>query len=67
MTEEFLVRSHDIATDFGEYPGKRSVDKLIKSGIIVLDKWQGPTSHDVAAAVKKLLSLNKVGHSGTLV
>lgn len=66
MSEEFLVRSHDVATSYGQYPGKRPVEALIKNGIIILDKWPGPTSHDVAATVKKLLGLNKVGHSGTL-
>ncbi len=66
MKEEFLVRSYDMPTNYGEYPGRRKVEDLIKNGIIVLDKWPGPTSHDVAATVKKILNLKKVGHSGTL-
>jgi H/ACA ribonucleoprotein complex subunit 4 len=66
MAEEFLVRSNDVATSFGEYPGKRSVEQLLKCGLLVLDKWPGPTSHDVAATVKKIFGLGKVGHSGTL-
>ncbi|MFH1179633.1 MAG: RNA-guided pseudouridylation complex pseudouridine synthase subunit Cbf5, partial [Candidatus Bathyarchaeota archaeon] len=32
----------------------------------VIDKTPGPTSHEVAAWVKKLLDLDKVGHGGTL-
>jgi tRNA pseudouridine55 synthase len=36
------------------------------SGIIVIDKPQGITSHDVVAAVRKKLGTRKVGHAGTL-
>ena len=35
-------------------------------GILVVDKPQGPTSHDVVDAVRKGLQLKKVGHTGTL-
>ena len=35
-------------------------------GILVIDKPQGPTSHDVVAAVRKALHIKKVGHTGTL-
>lgn len=65
MKEEFLVKSEEISS-YGENPGTRPVEKLLKNGIIILDKWPGPTSHDVAATVKKMLGLNKVGHGGTL-
>lgn len=36
------------------------------SGIIVIDKPQGLTSHDVVAKVRKKLGTKKVGHAGTL-
>ena len=35
-------------------------------GVLVIDKAAGPTSHDVVAAVRKLLREKKVGHTGTL-
>jgi tRNA pseudouridine55 synthase len=35
-------------------------------GFIVIDKPVGVTSHDVVRSVRKLLSLKKVGHTGTL-
>jgi H/ACA ribonucleoprotein complex subunit 4 len=35
-------------------------------GAINLDKTSGPSSHEVAAWVKRILELEKVGHSGTL-
>ncbi|WP_018143123.1 tRNA pseudouridine(55) synthase TruB [Alloscardovia criceti] len=37
-----------------------------KSGVIVVDKPQGVTSHDVVAACRSLLHTSKVGHAGTL-
>ncbi len=37
-----------------------------ESGIIVIDKPQGVTSHDVVAAIRKKLGTKKVGHAGTL-
>ncbi|MBI3178641.1 MAG: tRNA pseudouridine(55) synthase TruB [Deltaproteobacteria bacterium] len=36
------------------------------SGILVIDKPVGPTSHDVVAQVRRLLREKKVGHTGTL-
>ena len=35
-------------------------------GAINLDKTSGPTSHEVAAWVKRILEVEKAGHSGTL-
>ena len=36
------------------------------SGIALLDKQQGFTSHDVVAKLRKLLGTKKIGHAGTL-
>lgn len=35
-------------------------------GVLVIDKPQGPTSHDVVAKVRRGLNIDKVGHTGTL-
>jgi len=35
-------------------------------GILVIDKPVGPTSHDIVAAVRRLLKEKTVGHTGTL-
>lgn len=35
-------------------------------GILVVDKPEGPTSHDVVAKVRRALAVDKVGHTGTL-
>lgn len=36
------------------------------SGIAVVDKAAGPTSHDVVARARKVLGERRIGHSGTL-
>ncbi|MBM4362958.1 MAG: tRNA pseudouridine(55) synthase TruB, partial [Deltaproteobacteria bacterium] len=36
------------------------------SGVLVVDKPTGPTSHDVVAAARRLLRTRAVGHAGTL-
>ncbi|MEO8650099.1 MAG: tRNA pseudouridine(55) synthase TruB [Acidobacteriota bacterium] len=36
------------------------------NGILVIDKPQGPTSHDVVARARRALSTKRVGHTGTL-
>ena len=35
-------------------------------GVLVVDKPQGPTSHDVVAMVRRALDTGRVGHAGTL-
>ncbi|MBI5048268.1 MAG: tRNA pseudouridine(55) synthase TruB [Deltaproteobacteria bacterium] len=36
------------------------------TGVLVIDKPVGPTSHDIVMMVKRILSARKVGHIGTL-
>ncbi|MDE1557684.1 MULTISPECIES: tRNA pseudouridine(55) synthase TruB [Actinotignum] len=36
------------------------------SGVLVIDKPAGVTSHDVVAALRRLCGIRKVGHAGTL-
>jgi tRNA pseudouridine(55) synthase len=36
------------------------------SGVLVVDKPEGPTSHDVVAAARRVLGVRQVGHTGTL-
>lgn len=52
--------------NFGKAPEQRSVEEHLRYGAINLDKPRGPTSHEVAAWVKKILSIDKAGHGGTL-
>lgn len=41
-------------------------DLLANSGIVVVDKPAGMTSHDVVAQLRRAFSTRKVGHAGTL-
>ncbi len=52
--------------EYGKKPMMRTVDELLKYGVVNLDKPSGPTSHQVVESVKKILKINKAGHSGTL-
>ncbi len=45
-------------------PGKRLPTPF--SGVLVVDKPQGPTSHDVVAEARRALGIRRVGHTGTL-
>ncbi len=36
------------------------------SGVLVIDKVRGPTSHDVVACIRRALGTRDVGHAGTL-
>ncbi|AMS04805.1 tRNA pseudouridine(55) synthase TruB [Acidipropionibacterium acidipropionici] len=40
--------------------------RLMESGLLIVDKPQGWTSHQVVARVRRLLGTRKVGHAGTL-
>jgi len=51
---------------WGKAPEQRSIQELLDYGIIVLNKPQGPSSHQVVDFVKQILGLEKAGHSGTL-
>jgi H/ACA ribonucleoprotein complex subunit 4 len=64
---ETLVKSEDITDDkYGKIPQDRPIEEYIRKGAIDLDKPAGPTSHEITSYVKKILNLNKAGHSGTL-
>ncbi len=47
-------------------PRERTIEELIKKGVVNIDKPRGPSSHEVAAWVKRALKIDKAGHSGTL-
>ncbi|KAL6260129.1 hypothetical protein P5V15_007666 [Pogonomyrmex californicus] len=50
----------------GSAPLRRELSEYIKSGCINLDKPCNPSSHEVVAWIKKILRVEKTGHSGTL-
>jgi H/ACA ribonucleoprotein complex subunit 4 len=61
-----VKRPGDTSPKFGANPHERSVSELINYGIINIDKPKGPTSHQVSDYAKKVLGIQKAGHSGTL-
>ncbi len=66
--ERKIVVKKESKTDsnHGCDPYKRSVDELLKYGIINIDKPKGPTSHQVSAYTQQILGIGRSGHSGTL-
>lgn len=51
---------------YGKRADERELSELLNNGVICINKSQGPTSHQVADYVKKILNLDKAGHGGTL-
>ncbi len=45
---------------------EQSIAQLLECCFVVIDKPRGPSSHEVAAWVRKILGTEKSGHSGTL-
>ena len=50
----------------GSAPLKRPLQDYLRYGIINLDKPSNPSSHEVVAWIRKILKVEKTGHSGTL-
>ncbi len=66
---ETIVKVTGITTDpdYGfSSPDEIPVEYLLNNGVISLDKPAGPTSHEVATWVRRILHVDKAGHSGTL-
>jgi tRNA pseudouridine55 synthase len=47
-------------------PAGRRSNELRPSGVLVIDKPRGPTSHDVVATLRRALRTREIGHAGTL-
>ncbi|KAF2026073.1 centromere/microtubule-binding protein-like protein cbf5 [Setomelanomma holmii] len=64
---ELLVRtSHYTPIPQGCAPLSRDIKSYISSGVINLDKPSNPSSHEVVSWIKRMLRVEKTGHSGTL-
>ncbi|XP_003701715.1 dyskerin pseudouridine synthase 1 Nop60B [Megachile rotundata] len=65
--DRMLTRTkHFTPLTSGSTPLHRSLSEYIKSGCINLDKPCNPSSHEVVAWIKRILKVEKTGHSGTL-
>jgi len=58
--------SHFTPLPEGCCPLKRPIKEYLKAGVINLDKPANPSSHEVVAWIKRILKVEKTGHSGTL-
>lgn len=64
---ELLVKAEEKTDEkYGCKPEKRSIMDHIRLGIINLDKTAGPSSHEVTAWIKRILTIKNAGHGGTL-
>ncbi|KOS13867.1 rrna pseudouridine synthase [Malassezia pachydermatis] len=65
--DKLLVRSsHFTPIPHGCSPLKRDIASYVSSGVINLDKPSNPSSHEVVAWLRRILRVEKTGHSGTL-
>ncbi|KAF9654249.1 putative rRNA pseudouridine synthase [Thelephora ganbajun] len=65
--DKLLVRSsHFTPIPSGCSPLKRDIETYVRSGVINLDKPSNPSSHEVVAWLRRILRVDKTGHSGTL-
>ncbi|HYM40512.1 MAG TPA: RNA-guided pseudouridylation complex pseudouridine synthase subunit Cbf5 [Thermoplasmata archaeon] len=63
---DLLVLHETPDSKHGTRPEDRSLEERIRLGVTVVDKPQGPTSHQVSAWVRDMFGVPKAGHSGTL-
>lgn len=61
-----VLTTHYTPIPAGNTPLKRPLKEYLKYGVINLDKPSNPSSHEVVSWVKKILNVEKTGHSGTL-
>lgn len=58
--------SHYTPIPCGMSPLKRGLQEYMHYGILNLDKPANPSSHEVVAWIKRIMRVEKTGHSGTL-
>ncbi|XP_059398210.1 H/ACA ribonucleoprotein complex subunit DKC1 [Carassius carassius] len=58
--------AHYTPLPHGSNPLKRNIHDYVRTGFINLDKPANPSSHEVVAWIKRILRVEKTGHSGTL-
>mmetsp|Transcript_16891 Transcript_16891/g.25445 ORF Transcript_16891/g.25445 Transcript_16891/m.25445 type:complete len:483 (+) Transcript_16891:107-1555(+) len=65
--DQLHVRSsHYTPIPCGSSPLKRDIQEYVRYGVINLDKPANPSSHEIVAWIKRILRVEKTGHSGTL-
>lgn len=65
--DKMVVRTgHYTPLEAGCSPLRRPIAEYVKHGFINLDKPANPSSHEVVAWIRRILRVEKTGHSGTL-
>lgn len=64
--EVLIKKESETDKDYGQDPNKRDIKELINYGILNVNKFAGPTSHQISDYIQKILNISKSGHSGTL-
>jgi len=63
----WLIKSEEETNpEYGKNPEERTIEEMINSSVIVLDKHAGPTSHQCTAWIREIFQINKSAHAGTL-
>ena len=63
---DLIVLQETLESKYGKAPGARSIEELASRGLAIVDKPQGPTSHQVSAWVRDMFGVARAGHAGTL-
>jgi H/ACA ribonucleoprotein complex subunit 4 len=67
IEREILIKVEEKSNKiYGKTPEERTIKESLNYGIININKSQGPSSHQITDYVKKILEIDKAGHSGTL-
>jgi H/ACA ribonucleoprotein complex subunit 4 len=67
IQRSLVVKAEELTDpQYGHKPEERPIKEHMRFGIINLDKPAGPSSHEVTAWLKRVLSLERAGHGGTL-
>ena len=67
VKRELLTKSEaETDPNRGCKPEERPYPDMLRFGVINLDKPPGPSSHEVAAWMRRLLGVKQAGHGGTL-
>ncbi len=61
-----IKKNEKTSLKYGKNPYERTFKELLNTGIVVVDKDSGPTSHQATDNLKQILRVGKAGHSGTL-
>ncbi|MEC8996895.1 MAG: RNA-guided pseudouridylation complex pseudouridine synthase subunit Cbf5 [Candidatus Thermoplasmatota archaeon] len=66
-SEDNLYKINDATSaPYGTPPNERSVEQLLESSVVVINKQSGPSSHQIAAWLRDSFELKQTGHGGTL-